>query len=76
MAQSFVMAGEKLRAAASPPAAFIKPQGRRGPSLAADSPQQQNFFYVLWEIKAPEEMLRNFVELISRALAVISFLLG
>jgi hypothetical protein len=46
-----------LRAAASPPAAFIKPQGRRGPSLAADSPQQQNFLYVLWEIKALEEML-------------------
>jgi hypothetical protein len=46
-----------LRAAASPPAAFIKPQGRRGPSLAADSPQQQNLLYVLWEIKALEEML-------------------
>lgn len=39
-----------LRAAASPPAAFIKPQGRRGPSLAD---------------KGPGGNAHNFVELIS-----------
>jgi hypothetical protein len=46
-----------LRAAACPPAAFHQAARQTRPLAGGQFAPTTNFLYVLWEIKAPEEML-------------------